>query len=41
MILDLYFLGRAIRFKQAMIKFALFTFLIGLVWAVFYAQIYY
>lgn len=35
---DLYFLGRAIKFKQTMIKLALFTLLIGLILSVFYAR---
>lgn len=39
MTVDFYFLGRAIKFKQTMIKLALFTLLIGLVWSVFYSQI--
>lgn len=39
MTVDFYFLGRAIKFKQTMIKLALFTLLIGLIWSVFHARI--
>ena len=38
MTVDLYFLGRAIKFKQTMIKLALFTLLVGLIWSVFYSR---
>ncbi|AUC81493.1 Pycsar system effector family protein [Lacinutrix sp. Bg11-31] len=33
---DLYFLGRAIKHKQTMIKGAVFTLILGLVWSVIY-----